>query len=311
METNDLITVENISRRYGKNLVVDDVSFSLKKGEVLGFLGPNGAGKSTTMKMICGILAPASGSIFINGIDLLSKPRKAKTQIGYLSETPPLYQDSTVLEYLKYCAQLRGMQNKYIAKAVAAVVERCNLGDVQKKLVGNISKGYQQRTGIAQAIIHAPKVLILDEPTVGLDPTQIIEIRGLIKELKEDRGVILSTHILPEAQQICDRIQIMNKGRLVYKDLESNKSSIQLVIRSKQPIQIEQLMDIDGVIAAEKDDDRKVIITVAEDKDIQGSIIRQSIEKGWGIQEMYYSQFQLEKIFVEHTCGSEIITEVA
>src|SRR5512143_1266958 len=218
MSNDTLIKVEHLVRYYGPQCAVNGVSFEVKRGEVLGFLGPNGAGKSTTMQMITGNLAPTAGRITINGIDILDKPKEAKAALGFLPEQPPVYRELTVDEYLRYCARLNRIAKGEIAKAMNNAKERCGLADVGKRLIGNLSKGYQQRVGIAQAIIHRPDVVILDEPTVGLDPIQIREIRKLIRELGGEHSVILSTHILPEVQATCNRVQIINKGQLVLSD---------------------------------------------------------------------------------------------
>lgn len=213
---NRLIEVEQLYRYYDNHLAVNDVSFTLEKGEILGFLGPNGAGKSTTMQMICGNLAPSSGQVRINGIDILDNPKEAKAELGYLPENPPVYRELTVDEYLTYCARLHGLKKDKVKVAVDSARERCGLAEVGGRLIGNLSKGFQQRVGIAQAIVHNPRVVILDEPTVGLDPIQIREIRNLIRELGGTHSVILSTHILPEVESICDRIQIMHRGQMVF-----------------------------------------------------------------------------------------------
>ena len=193
MDSTALVAVENLSRYYQKNCAIDQLSFSLQPGEVLGFLGPNGAGKSTTMQVITGNLAPSEGRVRINGFDIIESPRQAKQHIGYLPEHPPIYRESTVDEYLKYCAQLRRVERDAITGAMERCKSHCGLNEVGHRLIANLSKGYQQRVGIAQAIIHDPAVVILDEPTVGLDPIQIREIRSLIKTLGSERSVILST----------------------------------------------------------------------------------------------------------------------
>jgi ABC-2 type transport system ATP-binding protein len=216
-----------LSRYYSDHCAVDHLDVRLQKGEVLGLLGPNGAGKSTTMQMLTGNLAPSAGEIRINGIDLLDEPRKAKQQIGYLPEQPPVYRDLTVDEYLNYCARLRNVPAKDRKEAVERARERCGLQDVNKRLIGNLSKGYRQRVGIAQAILHNPAVVILDEPTVGLDPIQIREIRSLIRELGQEHGIILSTHILPEVQAVCDRVQILNHGKTVFNDTLEGVASLE------------------------------------------------------------------------------------
>ena len=211
-----LIKASGIERYYGNFHAVKNLDFELNKGDILGFLGPNGAGKSTTMQIISGCLAPDAGQIQINGVDLTDEPTQAKQQLGYLPELPPLYKELTVDEYLSYTARLRKIPKTEITQSLEKAKIRCGLSTVGNKLISNLSKGYQQRVGIAQAIIHNPAVIILDEPTVGLDPIQIQEIRQLIIELGKDHGVILSTHILPEVQAVCNRVQIMRQGELVY-----------------------------------------------------------------------------------------------
>lgn len=226
-----LVEAKQLYRYYGKHCAVQDVSFSLKKGQVLGFLGANGAGKTTTMSMLCGNLAPSSGEIIINGVDLLDNPVAAKQYIGYLPDQPPLYKELTVTEFLRYCAQLHRVPNTAVAQTVAVAQNRCGLKEVAQRLIGNLSKGYQQRVGIAQAILHDPPVIVLDEPTVGLDPIQIKEIRSLIKELGVDHGVILSTHILSEVQETCTDVQIIHQGQLVLSktvaELDLDKRSLE------------------------------------------------------------------------------------
>jgi len=216
--SNLLIEAKNLSRYYADHCAVNDLSFTLAKGEILGFLGPNGAGKTTTMQMLCGNLAPSTGEIHINGFDLLDQPKQAKQCLGYLPDTPPLYKELTVNEFLNYCAQLHRLSFKQIKPAVEMAKSRCGLNQVANRLINNLSKGYQQRVGIAQAILHNPDIIILDEPTVGLDPIQIKEIRALIKELGHEHGIILSTHILSEVQESCSHVQIINQGQLVLKE---------------------------------------------------------------------------------------------
>ncbi|WGZ95341.1 MAG: ABC transporter ATP-binding protein [Candidatus Thiothrix putei] len=224
-----LISALGLSRYYGERCVVNNVDVVLRKGEVLGLLGPNGAGKSTTMQMLTGNLSPSEGEIQINGIDLLDEPIKAKRQMGYLPEQPPVYRDLTVSEYLHYCARLRHIPKVECRRVVAYASERCGLQAVSKRLIGNLSKGFRQRVGIAQAILHNPAVVILDEPTVGLDPIQIREIRRLIRELGQDHGIILSTHILPEVQAVCDRVQILNQGKTVFNGTLDGVESLEKV----------------------------------------------------------------------------------
>ena len=209
------LSAQNLCRNYGSYAAVDKVNLQLRRGEVLGLLGPNGAGKTTTMRMLTGNLAPSTGSIEICGIDLLDKPQQAKAHLGFLPEIPPLYQDMTVDEYLLFAARLHRVSKQTVRTVLGNVKQRCGLEDRGKHLIGNLSKGFQQRVGIAQAIIHSPDVIILDEPTVGLDPNQIREIRKLIRELGVSSSVILSTHILSEVESVCDRVQIMHQGNMV------------------------------------------------------------------------------------------------
>ena len=216
--TSSTISARGLSRCFGNRVAVSEINLELKHGEILGLLGPNGAGKTTIMRMLTGNLAPSAGCVEICGIDLLDKPRDAKACIGYLPEIPPLYRELTVNEYLQLAARLHRVSNAKIHLALDSVVQRCGLNDTGKRLIGSLSKGYQQRVGIAQAIIHDPDVIILDEPTVGLDPNQVREIRTLIRELGKERSVILSTHLLPEVESICDRVQIMHKGNTVFSD---------------------------------------------------------------------------------------------
>lgn len=209
------LSAQNLCRNYGSYAAVDKVNLQLRRGEVLGLLGPNGAGKTTTMRMLTGNLAPSTGSIEICGIDLLDKPQQAKAHLGFLPEIPPLYQDMTVDEYLLFAARLHRVSKQTVQTVLGSVKQRCGLENRGKHLIGNLSKGFQQRVGIAQAIIHSPDVIILDEPTVGLDPNQIREIRKLIRELGVSSSVILSTHILSEVESVCDRVQIMHQGNMV------------------------------------------------------------------------------------------------
>ena len=216
------ISARGLTRRFGAQTAVKRVDLELNRGEVLGFLGPNGAGKTTTMQMLTGNLAPSEGEIAICGIDLLARPTAAKARIGYLPETPPLYRDLTVDEYLALAVRLHRVPRAQRREAVRRAKERCGLNDVGRKLIGTLSKGYQQRVGVAQAIAHEPDVVILDEPTVGLDPNQIRDMRALIRELGSAHSVILSTHILPEVEAICDRVQIMHRGDIVYAETVTN-----------------------------------------------------------------------------------------
>jgi len=213
-----MIKVEGLTKRYGDVTAIEDLSFQVEKGEIVGFLGPNGAGKTTTMRIITGFLPSTDGTVSVDGNDIFQKPMEVKKKIGYLPEHPPLYADMTVAGYLKFVSKIKGVARPARGEAIDRVVERCGLKEARKKIIGKLSKGYRQRVGLAQAMIHEPEVLILDEPTIGLDPKQIIEIRELVKSLAGDQTIILSTHILPEVTMICQRCLIIDQGRIVADD---------------------------------------------------------------------------------------------
>src|SRR6202162_809251 len=217
-----MITVKGLTKRYAHNTAVDQISFEVQKGQIVGFLGPNGAGKTTTMRMLTCFLTPTSGTPTVAGCDILEQPLEVKKRIGYLPETPPIYPEMRIAEYLSFVGQLKGLAGSDLRARVDYACERCAVADVRNKIIGKLSKGYRQRVGLAQAIIHNPDVLILDEPTAGLDPKQINETRDLIKSLAGDHTIILSTHILPEVEQTCERVIIINKGKLVATDSVNN-----------------------------------------------------------------------------------------
>jgi ABC-2 type transport system ATP-binding protein len=310
-----LIRVEHLHRHYGALHAVNDVSFELAAGEVLGFLGPNGAGKSTTMQILTGNLAPSAGRVLVAGQDLLDEPRRAKREIGYLPEQPPLYRELTVDEYLGFCARLRRVPRARLASALDAAKQRCGLGEVGRRLIGNLSKGFQQRVGIAQAIIHSPRVVILDEPTVGLDPIQIREIRTLIRELGQGHSVILSTHILPEVQAVCDRVQIIHQGRLVYAsglaDLTSGLHDASLIAAFVQIPTPATLKALPGVSAVEALGDGRYRIRHTPGASPAPHIAELAVNHGWGLLELVPERVDLEQLFVHLTCGDEAIGEAA
>lgn len=305
MDQDRLIRTHQLYRYYGNYCAVKDVSFDVQRGEVLGFLGPNGAGKSTTMQILAGNLAPSSGQIWINGLDLLDKPKQAKRGLGYLPETPPLYRELTVGEYLALCANLNRIPKKQQASAMASTLKRCGIEDVVERLVGNLSRGYQQRVGIAQAIIHSPSVIILDEPTVGLDPIQIREIRDLIRELAQEHSVILSTHILPEVQAICDRVQIINEGELVLTDtiagLSQRMESSSILVRLGKPPAKKKLQALAGVTSVETQEDGRIRLSYRPEKDPVEEFVRQAVHNNWGLRELTPERRTLEEIFVATT----------
>jgi len=302
-----LISVAHVSRYYGDDCAVNDVSFTVHRGEVLGFLGPNGAGKSTTMQMICGVLSASAGQITVAGHDMLDSPRAAKQHIGFLPEQPPLYQDLNVDEYLCYAANLRGIKKAELKKAVEYSKERCGLAETGKRLIKNLSNGFQQRVGIAQAIIHSPAVVILDEPTSGLDPNQIVEIRELISELGNDHSVILSTHILPEVQSVCDRVLIINQGKLVLDEpldkLQQDNQITPLKIALRQPPPLEVLGEIKGVVNVEQIGNHHFKVYCESGIDTINRITRLTVESGWELYEIIPEQDSLEETFAQLTRG--------
>lgn len=300
-------TVEAIelTRLYGGRAAVSDVSFNLKKGQVLGFLGPNGAGKSTTMKMLTGNLAPSLGSVKICGVDMIENPKEAKALIGYLPEMRPLYKEFTVDEYLTIAARLHNVSRKNIKKAVEIAKERCGLGHMSKRLIENLSNGYQQRVGIAQAIIHNPMVVILDEPTVGLDPIQIRDIRTLIKEIGQEHSVIVSTHILPEVEMVCDHVQIIDNGKLVFNGgidvLKRQRMGNKLLVGFNKLPELDAVAKIKGVAEAELVDNNMVRIRFEEGAEPQEAIVKAAVRHGWGLYQIAPDQTSLEDVFVQLT----------
>jgi ABC-2 type transport system ATP-binding protein len=298
-----LISVKNLTRRYGDFCAVNNISFELDAGDILGFLGPNGAGKTSTMQMLAGNLAPTLGEISINGIDLLENPKAAKASLGYLPENPPLYKEMTVSEFLQYCGQLRLIAKSQLAKVCDSAIERCGLGEVRHRLINNLSKGFQQRVGIAQAILHSPPVIILDEPTVGLDPIQILEIRQLIKTLGETHGIILCTHILPEVQAVCSRVQIINRGELVYRSsIEEllNKQSTRYEICLTAAVDTDTLAGHDVFAAVERLDEHCFIADSTLDA---AQLTEYIVKQQWGLTRFAPRQASLEQIFIELTAG--------
>ncbi|MCK4841252.1 MAG: ABC transporter ATP-binding protein, partial [Methylococcales bacterium] len=285
-----LIEAQNLTRYYDQHCAVNDVSFNLAKGEVLGFLGPNGAGKTTTMQMLCGNLAPSAGQININGFDLLDQPKQAKQCLGYLPDTPPLYKELTVNEFLVYCARLHRLSFRDINAAVNSAKARCGLNEVAERLITNLSKGYQQRVGIAQAILHDPEIIILDEPTVGLDPIQIKEIRCLIKELGSEHGIILSTHILSEVQESCSHVQIINQGKLVFKEtiagLNQRMNTATIKVVTKSPIDLNYFSDITNINSIDTLENNNYQIHHNSQNNPIELIAEIIINAGWGLLEI-------------------------
>lgn len=304
-ENEILVAVEDLARVYGTLEALKGISFNLRRGEVLGLLGPNGAGKSTTMQILSGNLAPTRGRVRILGHDLQEEPLAAKRALGYLPEYPPVYRELTVDEYLNFCARLRRVARTARAGAIAGVKSRCGLGDVGHRLIGNLSKGYQQRVGFAQAILHSPPVIILDEPTVGLDPNQIREMRTLIRDLGREHAVILSTHILSEVQATCDRVQIINRGQLVLNETIANLSqhlrSRALAVAFRQAPDTGALSALAGVTQVLQDDATHLRLLHAADADPTDAVVRLAAERGWGLYEIKPEGASLEDVFVELT----------
>jgi len=305
MTRETLLQVEGLSRFYGPLQAVRNISFEVRQGEVLGFLGPNGAGKTTTMQMLTGNLAPSQGRITVAGHDLLEAPRAAKAAIGYLPEQPPVYRDLTVDEYLDYCAALNRIERSKRRGAREAAKNKCGLTEVGRRLIGNLSKGYQQRVGIAQAIIHLPPVIILDEPTAGLDPIQIREIRHLVRELGKEHSVILSTHILPEVQSVCNHVQIINKGELVLNvssdDLAQRMQSSVLTLRFRNTPDLAAIAKLTGVRNVETAEGGSVRVYHEPSADPTEALVKLSVEQNWGLAALIPQRATLEDIFLELT----------
>src|SRR5204862_4140117 len=315
-----MIRVQEITKKYARNLAVDHISFEVQKGEIVGFLGPNAAGKTTTMRMLTCFLPPTSGTATVAGFDVLEQPLEVKKRIGYLPEMPPLYPEMGTAEYLSFVGKLKGLSGAELSKRIDYVCERCAIADVKKKLLGRLSKGYRQRVGLAQAIIHNPDVLILDEPTAGLDPKQIIETRDLIHQLAGEHTIILSTHILSEVEHSCDRVVIISKGKLVATDSVQNLTSrlrgSELVaievesnggaLKQTDVLQrLEQVAGVSRVLSKEPRDGRYSF----EVESLQGRHIRPELAKavvasGWGLTELRPMGLSLEEIFLQLT-GAE------
>jgi ABC-2 type transport system ATP-binding protein len=320
-----MITVNGLTKRYAHTTAVDHISFEVKKGQIVGFLGPNGAGKTTTMRMLTCFLTPTGGTATVAGFDILEQPLEVKKRIGYLPETPPVYLEMRIAEYLSFVGQLKGLSGSELRSRVDYACERCAVADVRNKIIGKLSKGYRQRVGLAQAIIHNPDVLILDEPTAGLDPKQINETRDLIKSLAGDHTIILSTHILPEVSQTCEQVIIINKGKIVATDSVSN---LQQRARSGESVIVEvagrngtldsatvqrKLEQIKGVsrVVPQADGQKRLVFEVEATKDlgVRGNVARAVVESGWELNELRPAALSLEEIFLQLT-GSEAPAEM-
>src|SRR5438128_4170912 len=311
-----MIRVQEITKKYARNLAVDHISFEVQKGEIVGFLGPNGAGKTTTMRMLTCFLPPTSGTATVAGFDVLEQPLEVKKRIGYLPEMPPLYPEMGTAEYLSFVGKLKGLSGAELSKRIDYVCERCAIADVKKKLLGRLSKGYRQRVGLAQAIIHNPDVLILDEPTAGLDPKQINETRDLIKSLAGDHTIILSTHILPEVEQTCEQVVIINKGKIVATDSVRNlrtrarggESVIVEVGGGEGGLETEdvrqrlaQIAGVSGVTLKESHDGHYTFEVESEKDFVRGDVARAVVASGWELNELRATAMSLEEIFLQLT----------
>lgn len=303
-----MIEVKNLTKRYGNHLAVDHLSFTVESGKIYGFLGPNGAGKSTTMNIMTGYLGATEGQVLIDGHDILKEPEEAKKNIGYLPEIPPLYMEMTVREYLEFAAELKGIKKKDREPQIEEVIRLAKLRDVENRLIQNLSKGYKQRVGLAQAVLGFPEIIVLDEPTVGLDPKQIIEIRELIRHLGEKHTVILSSHILPEISAVCDHVFIISKGKLVASDstenlvnLMSGAQEIELTVRTGAGEAAGYLQGEENIARVEQADHDKIRIYAKKGADVREEVFRQMAEHNVLVLEMKTVTKSLEDVFLEIT----------
>jgi ABC-2 type transport system ATP-binding protein len=317
-----MIKVEGLTKRYGPTTAVNNISFEVDRGEIVGFLGPNGAGKTTTMRILTGFLPPTTGKASVAGYDVMEQPLEVKKRIGYLPETPPLYPEMEVIEYLDFVARLKGIPGPELSSRIDSALERCALGNVRHKIIGHLSRGYRQRVGLAQALIHGPDVLILDEPTAGLDPKQIIDVRKLIHALSGEHTIILSTHILPEVSGTCSRVLIINEGRLEASDSPENLTarlqgheSLWVDVDGPEA-EIEQTLNaVPGVnrVIRENGHAQRTTWQVETGKDpaIRSHIARALVERGWGLFEMRPIGLSLEDIFLKLTAKEEGVEQAA
>lgn len=311
-----MITVENLTKRYATKTAIDGMSFQVEKGEILGFLGPNGAGKTTTMRVITGFIPATGGTVRVDGFDVFDKPLEVRRRIGYLPENPPLYMEMNVAAYLRFVAKIKGVAKEKLDSEVGRVMERVNITDVKERIIAKLSKGYKQRVGLAQALLNDPPVLILDEPTIGLDPKQIHEVRELIKDLAGNHTVVLSTHILPEVEQTCHRVIIINKGKIVAVDTPQN---LRFQLQGSAPVSVEvrgpvseimsKLNAVPGVLkvrkVADSDGRHRFQVEAEPQKDIRSDLARMVVQNGWDLYELQSATMSLEDIFLELTTAEE------
>jgi ABC-2 type transport system ATP-binding protein len=301
-----MIQVQGLVKQFGEVRALDGISFEVQQGEILGFLGPNGAGKTTTMRVLTGYMPPNEGTVRIAGMDVLTDSLAARRIIGYMPETVPLYPEMAVEGYLGFMAAIRGVRDR--AAAVERVLQACDIVDVRDQLIGRLSKGYRQRVGLAQALVHDPQVLVLDEPTIGLDPRQILGVRELIRSLGGERTIILSSHILPEIAQVCDRVMIMNRGRIVAEDTTERLTErlqrgmrVRLELANPAPDAAAQIAALPGVSAVERADDGVLEVTSDADHDVRTSLAALAVGRGWGLLEMRVLSLSLEEVFLQLT----------
>ncbi len=303
-----MIEVKNLSKSYGDRSAISNLNFTIRKGEVVGFLGPNGAGKSTTMKIITGYMAPTSGEVRVSGFDVFEDPIEVKRRLGYLPETPPVYHDMFVRDYLNFVANLKGVDKSRVKGLVDSTIEKTALGDVQSRLIGNLSKGFKQRVGLAQALVSDPEILVLDEPTVGLDPKQVSEMRGLIRQLRGQHTIIISTHILPEVQASCEKVIIINRGQIVAEDsldslskrMSGGGHTVTLRVRRKQDETAKGLKAIEGVLKVATSTNQ-LDIEVNGDEETVERVAKYVVESGAGLVELRVQALALEDIFIKLT----------
>ena len=306
-----MIEVKDLRKTYGDRVAIAGISFRVEKGEILGFLGPNGAGKTTTMRILTGFMPPTSGSATVGGLDVVAHPREVKRRIGYLPEHPPLYKEMTVVSYLAFVARIKGVPGGRIRESVASALERCGLEEVAGRLIQNLSKGYQQRVGIAQAIVHSPEVMILDEPTVGLDPRQILKIRNLIRSFHGEKTVVLSTHIIPEVEKLCDRVAIINEGRIVALDtqtglVEKMQQSERVSVQFGDPAgaslrqRLELLEGVQSVIQEDGAPNR-FLVEARVGSGIGRRVFERAVAEKWPLVEVSPVRSSLEEVFLNLT----------
>ena len=303
-----MIEARSLTKKYGSRTAISNVSFTVNKGEVVGFLGPNGAGKTTTMKILTGYMAPQQGEVYLDRINVFENPIAAKQKLGYLPEAPPLYTDMTVEDYLRYVAQLKLCPKAKISRLVEDVIQKVSLQEVRGRLIQNLSKGFKQRTGLAQALVSDPEILILDEPTVGLDPKQVIEIRDTLKQLKGQHTIILSTHILSEVQISCDRVIIINEGKIVIEDslenlnkkMRSGKRQLQLKVKKSDEKLVSKIKSIKGVLSVQEIPSG-LILDIEKDETINEEVIKVVISNSYGLIELKEQSLSLEDLFIRLT----------